>query len=104
MAYGDIAEQWECAHHRREEILLASPSFSDGRGFTPPAPELLRRQEAWSSRGVLHTATLLANGKVLVAGGWDASGNVLLNTAELYDPSAGTFTLTSGSIMYARSP
>ncbi|MGD0676782.1 MAG: hypothetical protein ABSC94_15320 [Polyangiaceae bacterium] len=36
---------------------------------------------------------VLANGKVLVAGGLDASG-ALLATAELYDPAAGTFSPT----------
>jgi len=41
-----------------------------------------------------HTATLLLNGQVLVAGGSDAS-------AELYDPASGTFTAT-GSMTVAR--
>src|SRR5262249_58810587 len=36
-----------------------------------------------------HTATLLPNGKVLVAGG-DAVGN----SAELYDPASGSWTAT----------
>jgi hypothetical protein len=47
-----------------------------------------------------HTATLLANGKVLVAGGEDADGSPL-NTAEVYDPATGTFSDT-GSMSAAR--
>src|SRR5271157_4668155 len=40
-----------------------------------------------------HTATLLPNGKVLVAGGYDNNGNVFAS-AELYDPTTGTWTET----------
>ena len=40
----------------------------------------------------LHTATLLQNGQVLVVGG---SGDA---TAELYDPTANTFTYTAGNL------
>ena len=40
-----------------------------------------------------HTATLLANGKVLVVGGWDYAG-VDVPGAELYDPTTGIWTLT----------
>lgn len=52
---------------------------------------------SWIPTGSLNTprhaptATLLANGKVLVVGGWNANE---LNSAELYDPATGTWSLT----------
>ena len=64
----------------------------------------------WTNTGSLnvaragHTATLLTNGQVLVAGGYVAGlGNptAYIGSAELYDPVAGTWTLT-GSLAAAR--
>jgi len=61
----------------------------------------------WTATGSLgaargeHTATLLPNGKVLVAGGVSNSYSFLVN-AELYDPASGTWTAT-GSLGAARS-
>ncbi len=49
----------------------------------------------------LHTATLLNNGQVLVAGGENENIGALLSTAELYNPGTGTWTLT-GSMSVAR--
>lgn len=44
---------------------------------------------------ISHTATLLSNGVVLVAGGDSSSlGDVYLSSAELYNPSTGSWTLT----------
>lgn len=62
---------------------------------------------SWDSTGSLHTgrayhtATLLPDGRVLVAGGWD--GNFIeIASAELYDPATGAWTETS-SLHVARS-
>ena len=52
-----------------------------------------------SSNREMHTAYVLANGKVLIAAGQNGGG--YLNSAELYDPSTGLWTLT-GSMNYTR--
>src|SRR5205807_1752942 len=41
-----------------------------------------------------HTATLLPNGKVLLAGGLTNAGSVATATADLYDPATNTFHAT----------
>jgi N-acetylneuraminic acid mutarotase len=63
----------------------------------------------WSATGNLtqprsdHTATLLHGGKVLVAGGRNQAGSdAAAESAELYDPSTGTWTPT-GSLTHGRA-
>ncbi len=47
-----------------------------------------------------HTATLLPNGTVLLAGGTD--GSYILQTAETFDPAAGTFSMTASPMTAVR--
>jgi N-acetylneuraminic acid mutarotase len=55
----------------------------------------------WTMTGSLpgprsdHSATLLLNGKVLVAGGTDGTPNTYLSSALLYDPADGSWTTTT---------
>src|SRR5438094_5551517 len=48
-----------------------------------------------------HTATLLPNGKVLVAGGTNSNSGEVFASAELYDPATGVWTNT-GRMVYGR--
>jgi hypothetical protein len=69
--------------------FLASTEVYDpiSGSFTPVAA-------MGSGRGN-HTATLLPNGQVLVAGGWGGEHNdSVLPSAELYDPSGSSFSVT----------
>src|SRR4029077_14557490 len=47
------------------------------------------------------TATLLPSGKILVAGGFDATEKAL-NTAEVFNPADGTFVATDNTMTDAR--
>lgn len=49
-----------------------------------------------------HTATLLNDGTVLIAGGSDLANEETLDSAEIYDPVAGTFTLLPNTLNTAR--
>jgi hypothetical protein len=88
--------------------------IAGGTGFShiPPGREPLNSAELYNpATGIftatgnmnavhwLHTATLLNNGQVLIAGGQDGNANT---TAELYNLSTGTFTLT-GSLNVGRT-
>jgi N-acetylneuraminic acid mutarotase len=72
-----------------EQYVIVTPTV----GYWVPAGNLITARYG-------HTATLLPNGKVLVAGGNDTSG-VALSSAELYDPATGQWSAT-GSLSTAR--
>jgi N-acetylneuraminic acid mutarotase len=74
-----------------------------------PAELFNPTNDTWTTTGALnfprffHTATLLANGKVLVTGGMNADTfpTTILNSSELYDPATGLWT-TTGPLQVAR--
>jgi hypothetical protein len=57
---------------------------------------------AMATRRTSHTATLLADGRVLVAGGYSPDVDTQVASAELYDPRTGGFT-PAGSMRSARA-
>jgi hypothetical protein len=66
-----------------------------------PASGLLNPTGSLGTARWGHTATLLANGKVLIAGGFinKTDGTT---AAELFDPNTGTFSPTAGALHHAR--
>src|SRR5438094_1328428 len=75
-------------------VALASAEVFDASGnFTAAAPMNYARTK--------HTAVALQDGRVLVAGGIGGGGTAI-DSAEIYDPVANTWTVT-GSLKVARS-
>src|SRR5688572_7955060 len=88
-----------------DRVLIIGGAAADGtalssaEAFTPQGQFLSAGSMNIARKG--HTATLLENGRVMVAGGITATGDAT-DTVEIYDMSAGTWTL-AGSLQSARS-
>jgi hypothetical protein len=90
-------------------VALGSTTITAAIGAVTASAPLSIVANTWFPTGSMalprfgHTATLLPNGKVLVAGSTGvAGGGATLASAELYDPVAGTWS-TSGTLVTARS-
>jgi Galactose oxidase, central domain len=78
---------------------LLPPAAGAGDAVAVDEPPLWTPAGRMTSPRRWHTATLLPNGRVLVAGGYAGAGG--LTSAELYDPRTGTWTAT-GSMVEGR--
>jgi hypothetical protein len=78
----------------------ANPSSSAQESTAASSSPIAQVPASWTATGNLvearsyHSATLLPDGSVLVAGGGGSGQGGLLATAELYDPASGSWTAT----------
>lgn len=89
------------SHTTRFTLAVTSSGGAASRSLTVNVPDRYAPTSGDLGQArAYHTATRLANGKVLIIGGQNGSG--YLSSAELYDPSSGEFVVT-GSLVVARA-
>jgi hypothetical protein len=94
-------------------VLLSNGSIlvtgGDGPAGTLNTAEVMSNAGIFSSTAPMqsprsrHTATVLKDGRVLITGGITSAGGGATNSAELYDPSADSWTLVSSTMLAARA-
>ena len=79
-----------------------SNPLSSAELYNPATGTWTTTSNSLNTARAFHTATLLPNGQVLVAGGVNIITDVVLSSAELYNPATGTWTTTSNSLNTGR--
>jgi WD40 repeat protein len=99
VAFGGISGM---AHSTISLLSFAGTVMATGETYDPSTGKWQATTNPMSSPRTGETVTLLPSGKILIAGGFNAS-QVALSTAEIYDPANGTFVATDNNMTDARA-
>src|SRR5205814_6207823 len=79
--------------------LALNTTSASGEVYDPQTGKFATIGNTMSSVRASHTATLLNNGKVLLAAGVDNAALVFAPAADLYDPATNLFAATGAMVM-----
>jgi hypothetical protein len=101
-----VGESFSASLPTRVFLLFACGIFVNAAIVTAQSPGTFAQTSRMTSARSGHTATLLSNGQVLIAGGalyrqQQFGASVVLASVEVYDPGAGTFR-AAGTMTTAR--
>jgi len=86
----------------RGGTAISSPATATAEIYDPIAGTFALTASPMNFPRRLHTATALADGTVLIVGGVGANLLSTQNTAEIFDPKNGSFTLVTATLVTAR--